>query len=214
MLIKAIIFDFDGVIVESVDVKTNAFRELFKGYPDKLDSILRYHLENGGVSRYDKFRYIYKNILEKELSGAEFNSLCASFNKLVFEDVVKAPFVKGVIEFLDYCLKKYPMYVISATPEEEARAIIRKKELAKYFIEIYGAPTSKPESIKAIIKDRRTEASKVLFIGDSRNDYQAACETGILFIARAVDREQEWLKSPGIKTVISDFVKTKNIFSI
>ncbi|GAF78578.1 unnamed protein product, partial [marine sediment metagenome] len=34
-MIKAIIFDFDGVIVESSDIKTEAFRELFQDYPQK-----------------------------------------------------------------------------------------------------------------------------------------------------------------------------------
>ena len=63
---KAIIFDFDGVIAESVDVKTEAFKELFKAYPDKVKAIADFHIDNGGMSRFDKFRHIYKNILKKK----------------------------------------------------------------------------------------------------------------------------------------------------
>ena len=56
-MIKAIFFDFDGVILESVSIKGDVFQKLFADYPEHLAEILNYHLENGGVSRYDKFEY-------------------------------------------------------------------------------------------------------------------------------------------------------------
>ena len=58
-MINSIIFDFDGVILESVSVKTAAFRQLFSFAPEHVDEIVQYHLDNGGMSRFDKFRYIY-----------------------------------------------------------------------------------------------------------------------------------------------------------
>ena len=59
-----LILDFDGVIVESIPLKTVAFRKIFSfAPPEHLDEIIAFHLENGGMSRYDKFRHIYANIL-------------------------------------------------------------------------------------------------------------------------------------------------------
>jgi beta-phosphoglucomutase-like phosphatase (HAD superfamily) len=57
-MIETIIFDFDGVILESVTVKTEAFRELFSSEPDCPDEIVEFHKRNGGMSRYDKFRHV------------------------------------------------------------------------------------------------------------------------------------------------------------
>lgn len=205
MLIKAIIFDFDGVIAESVDVKTQAFKELFKAYPDKVGLIEKFHLENGGMSRFDKFRHIYKNILNKELTETEFNHLCAAFNKLVVDDVVKAPFVKGVKPFLDFYRGKLPMYVVSATPDAEIKEIIQRKKLDGYFSAVYGSPATKAECISNVLARDSYPAQEIFFIGDSRNDYHAAVETGVTFAARAINRAEAWLKSKGIAVIFSDF---------
>ncbi len=57
---KAIIFDFDGVILESMDVKTKAFALLFKDYPEHLPAVLALHQTHGGMSRFEKFEIIYE----------------------------------------------------------------------------------------------------------------------------------------------------------
>ncbi len=62
-MIKAIIFDLDGVILESADIKTKAFLKLFEAFPKHVDVILDYHVKNMGISRYVKLRHIYNNML-------------------------------------------------------------------------------------------------------------------------------------------------------
>ena len=62
-MIKAILFDFDGVIVDSVEIKTEAFRDLFRQESaDDLERILDYHKAHGGISRVKKIEYFYANI--------------------------------------------------------------------------------------------------------------------------------------------------------
>jgi HAD superfamily hydrolase (TIGR01549 family) len=212
-MLKAIIFDFDGVIAESVDVKTKAFKELFKDFPDSVGNIEKFHLENGGMSRFDKFRHIYKNILKKDLSEAELNRLCVEFNRLVIEDVVKAPFVKGVEAFLDTHKGVYPLYIVSATPQAEMREIAARKKIDKFFKAIYGSPVSKAELIKQIISEGKFEAKNTLFIGDSKNDCHAAKETGVLFVARSADRSGEWLKSENVIFIFSEFKELKEFIT-
>jgi len=61
-LIKNIIFDFDGVICESVDIKTGAFYEMYLPYGEMIaQKVKEHHIQNGGMSRYDKFEYLEKN---------------------------------------------------------------------------------------------------------------------------------------------------------
>ena len=211
-MIKAVIFDFDGVIAESMDVKTEAFRELFKEYPENIDEIERFHLDNGGMSRYDKFRYIYGNILKEGLSEERFNELCLAFHNLVVDKVVEVPFVKGAKDVLDYCLGKYPMYIVSGTPEDEMREIVRRKALEKYFISVYGSPDSKAKLINGILKKDGYRPDEVLFIGDSKNDLDATVETGIPFIARINAGNQEWAESPNTKAVCEDLTGLYDLF--
>ena len=44
--VRAVVFDFDGVIIESGDIKTEAFLELFAAYPEHLPAIKRHHLDH------------------------------------------------------------------------------------------------------------------------------------------------------------------------
>jgi hypothetical protein len=74
-MIKAIIFDFDGVITESVGVKTEAFKKLFCKHPKHIGKIIKLHLSHGGLSRFVKFEMIYSDILKRPLSKtAKINS--------------------------------------------------------------------------------------------------------------------------------------------
>ena len=57
-MIKNIIFDYDGTIADSVNIKTEAFAELYRNYGKDIESkVVKYHLNNGGVSRFEKFKY-------------------------------------------------------------------------------------------------------------------------------------------------------------
>lgn len=202
--ISAILFDFDGVIAESVDVKTKAFRELFKNYPDRISEIENFHLENGGISRYIKFKYIYTNILKKKLTRKKFESLGRNFKRIVIKKVIKAPLVKGAVALLEHCNGKYPIYVISGTPEDEMRKIIKNRHLGKYFLGVYGSPHTKVELIKYIFKKGNFNPSEVIFAGDSKNDYEAAKKTGVRFAFRKMSYGQGWSKGKRMDMVFRD----------
>ncbi|MFT4805179.1 MAG: beta-phosphoglucomutase-like phosphatase (HAD superfamily), partial [Psychroserpens sp.] len=64
---ECVFFDFDGVIVESGDIKTEAFMELYEVHGIQ-EAVKKHHLENQGVSRFDKFEWIAKNLLNETYS--------------------------------------------------------------------------------------------------------------------------------------------------
>ena len=201
-MIKAIVFDFDGVILESADIKTEAFAELFSEYPEHRKKIVDYHIENGGISRFVKFRHIYKNILVKKLTEEKEENLGKRFSDIVLAKVLNAPFVPGIKAFLDKC--GYEFFIASGTPQDELMRIIKKRGLEKYFKEIMGTPAEKKDIIRSIMDKYRLRKYEVAYVGDALSDYKAALSEGVHFVAR-LKNDEELLN--GLNCVkIKDFV--------
>jgi beta-phosphoglucomutase len=179
-----ILLDFDGVILESVSVKTDAFRSLFSFSPDHVDEIVQYHIDNGGMSRFEKIRYIYSHILHKELSQETFDALSHRFSELVEEKVANAPFVDGALTLLETQYADHSLYIISATPQEELVRIVNNRGISRFFKGIFGAPDKKTEHIQRILTEKKMSPHDVIFVGDAVNDWEAARNTGIRFIGR------------------------------
>ncbi len=202
--IQAVFLDFDGVIIESVDIKGLVFGRLFNQYPEHVDEIVAYHHANGGVSRFEKIRYIYKEILKQQLTEKQFNRLCNDFSRLVFQRVLECDYVPGALEFLDKYCHKVPLFVVSGTPHEEIAEIVKAKKIDNYFRGVFGSPTSKGEWVKKILQEKKTAPQKTLFVGDAMSDYNAALENHVPFVARIKDPEDNIFRDINIETSITD----------
>lgn len=181
---EAVFFDFDGVILDSVEVKTKAFARMFRHYGPEIEkSVVEYHLKNGGVSRFDKFRYYYEALLKKTINEETIKNLSEEFSKLVVDEVLTSPFMPGTKESIESLGKKgVPCYIVSATPHEEINLIAEKKKLKGYFNEIHGSPRKKGEICREIIIRKGYTPQNCLFVGDAMSDYDAACKNKIHFI--------------------------------
>jgi len=204
-MIKAVIFDFDGVIVESVDIKTKAFAALFEHEgTDIVNQVVEYHLKNAGVSRLEKFRHIYKEMLNRELTEETFDHLCKKFSELVVDEVVNAPYVRGAKEFLENSSTLYDCYIASATPHEEMVEISKRRGIASFFKAIYGAPKKKSDIVRTILNNNGLSPEDVVYIGDALSDYLAAKENKVVFIARLTGDNETLFKD-------MDCIKIENL---
>jgi len=180
----AVIFDFDGVILESVDIKTRAFLELFAEYPEHHAAIRRLHEENGGMSRYEKFRRIHAELLHRPLADDAVMALGDRFGAIVAREILRCPFVAGAESFVRRVSATVPCHIASGTPEAELQEIVAARGLAGYFDLVLGSPTPKPELVARIVRHAAVPAESMVLIGDSRQDEAAAVAHGVRFIGR------------------------------
>ena len=94
----AIVFDCDGVLIESVDIKTEAFTELFAEYPQHHAAIVDHHQTHLGISRFEKFEWIYRELLGRELTDDESVALGSKFSEPVFDRTGRCPEVGSIAE--------------------------------------------------------------------------------------------------------------------
>lgn len=178
----AIIFDFDGVLADSVDVKTKAFEKLFESYgPDIVKRVSDHHQENGGMSRFDKFQYYFNEFIKKPLSTDEMDKLSQKFSDLVVDKVVDSNEIEGAGTFLEEKHKDFLFFVNSATPQDEIKLIVERRGWSNYFKEVLGSPRTKKQNTEFILKTYNLNSQKCLFIGDAISDYKAALETNVNF---------------------------------
>ena len=183
--LRAIVFDFDGVILESGDVKTEAFVELFAEHGAEVQTRVRqHHLDNLGVSRFKKFAWIHEHVLRTPLSDAESKALGEKFSALALDRVLTSPFVLGAREALQSLVPRFPLFVASGTPQGELDMIVARRELGPLFREVHGTPLEKPEILRGIMERYCVAPREILFVGDGSSDHAAATATGVEFLAR------------------------------
>lgn len=189
---RAVVFDFDGVIVESVEVKSRAFVELFPERPDLHAAILEHHQDHLGLSRYEKLRWILTELLEEPADEARLEGLAASFSHRVLEATVASPMVRGARETLDaLAAAGIPAFVASGTPEAELRTIVSRRGLAASFAGVWGSPRRKPEILADLLHRDGLEPSSVVMVGDGLSDWRAARESGVAFVWRETLAQRE-----------------------
>jgi HAD superfamily hydrolase (TIGR01549 family) len=153
--------------------------------------VVRYHLENGGVDRYEKFKYFYENFLDKHLTQNEMEKLSKQFSQLVVKKVIDSPFVTGALNALkELKMNNIPSFIVSGTPDIEIKAIIKEKDLADFFQEIHGSPRKKWEIVSTILQTNSFNPDKCIFIGDALSDYEASTYNNIHFLGIVSENEK------------------------
>jgi phosphoglycolate phosphatase-like HAD superfamily hydrolase len=201
---ELIFWDFDGVIKESVSVKTDAFVELFQSYgKDVCNKVKQHHIENGGMSRFNKIP-LYLEWSNIAPTNERVDDMCAKFSGIVKNKVINSAWVPGVERFLRSNKGGCIFIMVSATPQDELKDICKSLKLDKFFSKFYGSPTTKSSSIKMSMQDYGVSPEVCLMIGDAQADIDAAKENNISFIFRRHQCNQKLIVDSSIE-IIEDF---------
>lgn len=183
MMFDNMIFDFDGVILDSVDIKTEAFRILYSNESQSFQEyVINYHLEHGGISRIKKIAH-FESLLGNSTNDKDerIAKKVLQFSQLNKNKIMEANFINGVFEFIKKNHKNSRMFICSGIPQDELEWIVKIKKLTKYFHGVYGSPRTKESIIQSILQEFDLIPDNVMFFGDSLTDYRAAINTGLSF---------------------------------
>jgi phosphoglycolate phosphatase-like HAD superfamily hydrolase len=179
-----VIWDFDGVIKESLDAKSDAFEALFMRYGAEVAARVRAHHEaHPGRSRFEKMP-LYLSWAEVEASEEQVRRHCELFSDSVVDAVIDAPMVPGVREYLFMHAHRQVFVIASATPQEELRRIVEACGLADCFAAVRGAPTTKSAIIGEALRGAGCPAAAARMVGDAVTDRDAAAAHGVPFVLR------------------------------
>ncbi len=200
------IFDCDGVILNSNQLKTKAFSKSLHGEDAILISdFIKYHKQNGGISRHEKFRYFFEKIKKQPNSNLEIHKALVRFSEIVKHELIQCDYVPGFLKFIRKIFNINPnIFVVSGSEENELNYVFNKRKINQFFKKIYGSPNDKSINTLKVISNFSNISNSGVFFGDSKIDYETAKEFNLDFIF--VKSFSEWKNG-------SETINNKNIIN-
>jgi|FLOH01.1.fsa_nt_gi phosphoglycolate phosphatase-like HAD superfamily hydrolase len=207
-MIKAIIFDFDGVLLNSIGIKMPAYYPLFENIPGSID-VMKEPLDvHGKQHRTEVIRQCILTFIEKGLvSESELDKLddyTVRYGELVKKKLFTCGLFDGVIEMLENLKDRFLLFIVTSGPVKELEEELDHYDLKKYFKAFYGGGLlSKTDNALKILKGNGLSSEEVIFVGDGDTDLKAARDLNFKFIG-IINKENDFENDDSIK------IKTKN----
>ncbi|MDV2857234.1 HAD family hydrolase [Oceanimonas sp. CAM02] len=202
-----LVFDCDGVVLNSNKVKTEAFYKAALPYGEAAaQAMVDYHVANGGVSRYKKFAYFLEQIApgyaEQRKLLPNLEELLQAYASYVREGLLSCEIAPG-LEALRKQTPNARWLIVSGGDQAELRDVFAQRGIARWFDGgIFGSPDTKNEILSRELASGNIQ-HPALFLGDSKYDYQAASQVNIDFIFLSAWSEvknwQQWVKQKKIR---------------
>lgn len=166
---KAIIFDYDGVIINSFDYHLKQYKKMFP---------------NSGLTAKELADVHNGNFLERN-NNVWSKIDVEKYDKFLSTDIVNAnllfPGIKNLLNDLDDVKK----YIVTSGSESPLNHVLENENIKKCFAGVYGKETdfSKVVKLKKVINDNNYSADDILFITDTLGDVLEANKAGIRSVA-------------------------------
>ena len=182
-MIKCVVFDFDGTLVKSNEIKRRVFYEVTEDIVGAVPVLDELFSAPDSGDRYDIFDLLIKNLKMGQEVGISAVYLSDLYTKICEHRISEAPEVFGAFNTLTELKKmRVKMFVSSATPTNTLQSIIGMRGWSELFDGIMGSPDSKENHLSSILFSNNYSLSEVIYIGDSEVDQKAALLTGCKFI--------------------------------
>ena len=183
-MIKCVVFDFDAVLADSLEIKSKCFVECFELdlRSDQSSFIREYHLANGGVPREQKIKMLGEMLLQKYSLVTDADQALMRFNSLIQSETDSLKLDKDCIKMLHAIRNEdIKLYINSAGNKDEIISILDNNGVLELFEDVLGSENSKDINFREI-SSNGCGFDELIFVGDAQEDYNVALRIGVEFI--------------------------------
>lgn len=178
-----IFLDFDGVIMDSMTLKLDAYFLAFAEFGFAREAVLEEQLKYAGLSRGRAVPLMFRGLAGREPTAAETQRI---LDRFAAEDLRLRPrmaLLPGVEDFLARAADRgTPLAVVTGTPQEVIDGTMEFFGIRKWFREVRGYPPAKPGHFRELLDRHGLRPGEALYVGDAVVDIRAADEVGIPFV--------------------------------
>ena len=206
-MVKCVVFDFDGTLVGSNEIKRRTFYEVTKNLVDADIVLDKIFSSPDSGDRYDIFDTL---IMELKLDREVFVSaskLSDSYTKICEYEISRAPEIKGVVKTIKELRSLgVKVFISSATPENTLQKIIDMRGWKGIIDKAFGSPDSKADHLQKISAHFKFLQSEIIYVGDSEIDKNAASSIGCKFVGIGRDWSRFRSKPPIFLDTLENFI--------
>jgi len=177
MRYKAVVFDFDGTLVDSNDIKRQGFFDLFPRTPEHASCVEEALANaNDNDTRYQTIPRMIEHMRGKSLplASADVSYYVKAYDRAMIKKISHCPELEGATQVIMSASQSATLFVSSNTPETSLLKILRARGWSKYITRAYGYPRSKPETLATILAETALPGASVAVVGDGESDENAA----------------------------------------
>jgi phosphoglycolate phosphatase-like HAD superfamily hydrolase len=205
-MIRCVAFDFDGTLVDSNQIKRQAFFDaVADGDPDGFVVAMVLDEIRPG-DRYAVTREIARLLCERGGMPAGSDPEAAAvrwaedYTRRCEEGVSSCPEIPGASAALEALAGRgIALFVNSATPEKPLQRVARLRSMSHHFRRILGGPASKLANLRRIGDEAGVAREELLFVGDGEDDRSAAASFGCRFAGVVRPGPRRFAREPEIR---------------
>ena len=206
-MVKCVVFDFDGTLVKSNEIKRRTFYEVTKdivGANAALNKILSSPDSGDRYNIFDVLIAELKLVDEVHVSALQLSD---SYTKICEYQISRAPEINGTTKTIEG-LKKLgiKVFISSATPENTLQKIIDMRGWKGIIDKAFGSPDSKADHLQKISAHFKFLQSEIIYVGDSEIDKNAASSIGCKFVGIGRDWSRFRSKPPIFLDTLENFI--------
>jgi len=181
---KTIVFDCDGVVLDSNQVKIQAYYDTainLGDTPEQAQALVDYHVMLGGISRYVKFEYYLREIAKRPANEDAIQVYLNEFGRILDIALMDCQIAPNLLS-LKQKTPHLRWMMLSGGDQLEVQTIFQRRNIAHLFeAGIFGSPDNKDVVLEREIAIGNLQLP-ALFIGDSKYDHQASTRAGLDFV--------------------------------
>lgn len=179
-MIRCVVFDFDGTLVHSNEIKRSAFLEVAGAFPEGGAVMERILLDAVGRDRY----WVFARFADALPGSPPAGELAERYTAICRERIAQAPEVGGASASLERLRSKgIRLFLSSATPRAPLADIVGLRGMDHHFEDVFGAPESKLTNLQSIRSRVGCSPQEMAVVGDGESDRSSAQGLGCHFVA-------------------------------